>query len=195
MVAREIQWEVEEKATVVSGFPDNTGHLAMHTTARSERKRKICHGKEKLKLKYPFTRPGNTPITMFGETSMGIPVDVKIPKGIDLAGGTTLTVAGGHVLHSVLCSEPSNASTPGVRFALHVEYTLHIWLRMGEDIFDKATGDLVNRKMDEMAYTVVCPLKPLYGSAEVDSLDEPLPVVPPAYEIATQALPAYDVIQ
>ena len=194
MVAREIQWELEEKATVVSGFPDNTGHLAMHTATRSERKRKICSGKEKLKLKYPFTRPGNTPVTMLGEASMGIPVDVKIPKGIDLAGGTTLTVAGGHVLHSVLNSEPSDASTSGSRFALHAELTLHIWLRMGEDIFDKATGDLINRKMDEMAYTVVCPLKTLHGT-EVEDLDDPLPAVPPAYDAATEALPAYDAAQ
>jgi hypothetical protein len=194
MVAREIQWEVEEKATVISGFPDNTGHLAMHATARSEQKRKISHGRQKLKLKYPFVRPGNTPITMFGETSMGIPVDVRIPKGVDLGGGTALTVAGGHVLHSVLCTEPCDASTSGIRFALHVEYTLHIWLRMGEDIFDKATGDLVNRKMDEMAYTVRCPLRICEG-AETNSLDEPLPAVPPVYEIAAEALPTYDAVQ
>jgi hypothetical protein len=198
MVAREIQWEVEEKATVISGFPDNTGHLAMHATARSEQKRKISHGRQKLKLKYPFTRPGNTPVTMLGDTSMGIPVDVRIPKAVDLGGGTALTVAGGHVLHSVSCSEPSDVSDPGVRFALHVEYTLHIWLRMGEDIFDKATGDLVNRKMDEMAYTVRCPLRIREGTeteTETNGLNEPLLVVPPAYDVAVDAAPAYDAVQ
>ncbi|KAJ4991829.1 hypothetical protein SVAN01_02679 [Stagonosporopsis vannaccii] len=186
LVPREIRWEFEETAIIVTGFPDATGHIPMSTAKRTLRKRKLANGKEKLKLRYPFTRPGNTPVDMLPDnTGMEVPFTVTVPKDVSLGDSSALSVAGGHIMHTVLsCDTPLDPNLSQKRFALYLEYKLHIWLRIGEDVFDEASGDLVNRKMDEMAYTVVCPLTPQQSaqSAQVEQDEEPAPAVPPVYD-------------
>ncbi|XPS98552.1 hypothetical protein M3J09_007754 [Ascochyta lentis] len=188
LVPREIKWEFEETAVLVTGFPDSTGHVPMSTAQRVLKKRKLATGTEKLKLKYPFTRSGNTFVRMLEDGSgMEIPFPVSAPKTTQLGDSTALSVAGSHILHTVLCSEPApNAELPQKRFAVYLEYKLHIWLRIGEDVFDEASGDLVNRKMDEMAYTVLCPLTTqqaaLVQHDGEQHEEEPLPVIPPRYD-------------
>lgn len=196
LVPREIQWDFEETAVIVTGCPDATGHLPMSTAQRVLKKRKLATGKEKLKLKYPFTRPGNTPIAMLPDNSgMSIPFTVSAPKDISLGDSTALAVAGGHVLHTVLDDSASSSNRLQKRFAIYLEYKLHIWLRIGEDVFDEASGDLVNRKMDEMAYTVVCPLtasQPTTGQQDGEGQDEPAPMIPPSYDgVWEQPPPGY----
>ena len=186
LIPREIKWEFEETAVIITGFPDATGHLPMSTAQRVLKKRKLAIGKEKLKLKYPFMRPGNTYIRMLSDnTGMEIPFNVTAPKDISLGDSTALSVAGGHILHTVLSSEaPVDPSLPQKRFAVYLEYKLHVWLRIGEDVFDEASGDLVNRKMDEMAYTVLCPLTTLQSAhgQQVGRDEEPAPMIPPSYD-------------
>lgn len=196
LVPREIQWDLEETAVIVTGCPDATGHLPMSTAQRVLQKRKLATGKEKLKLKYPFTRLGNTPIAMLPDNSgMSIPFTVSAPKDISLGDSTALAVAGGHVLHTVLDEAASSSNGLQKRFAVYLEYKLHIWLRIGEDVFDEASGDLVNRKMDEMAYTVVCPLttsQPTTGQQDGEGQDEPAPMIPPSYDgVWEQPPPGY----
>jgi hypothetical protein len=182
LVPREIKWEFEETAVLISEFPDGTGHIPMSTAQRVLKKRNLSTGKEKLKLKYPFTRPGNTFIRMMEGTGMEIPFNVTAPKGTHLGDTTTLSVAGGHILHTVQSSEASpKPELPQRRFAVYLEYKLRIWLRIGEDVFDEASGDLVNRKMDEMAYTVLCPLTTQHDDQSERS-GTPPPMVPPAYD-------------
>lgn len=153
LVPREIRWELKETAVLLTGTSDTTGHLPMATAQRSLHKRTLTTGKQKLKLSYPFTARGTTHTP--SPTSLLIPFTLTAPPSTSLDTSTALTTADAHILHTVLSSIPS---THPQRFALHIEYTLHVWLRIGEDVFDAASGDLVNRKMDEMAYTVVCPL-------------------------------------
>lgn len=183
LVPREIKWEFEETAILVTGIPDATGHIPMSTAQRVTKKRKLATGKEKLKLNYPFTRKGNTPIRMLDDgTGMEIPFTVTAPKSTSLGDSTALSVAGGHVLHTVLSHEASpETAVPQKRFAVYLEYKLHVWLRIGEDVFDEASGDLVNRKMDEMAYTILCPLTTQQALGQEDG-EEPLPVIPPVYD-------------
>ncbi|KAJ4362681.1 hypothetical protein N0V95_001389 [Ascochyta clinopodiicola] len=187
LVPREIKWELEETAVLITGAPDDTGHIPMSTAQRTLRKRNLAIGTKKLKLKYPFTRPGNSTIRMLQDnTGIEIPFPIHTPKTTQLGDTTALAVAGSHILHTVLCSDSSADPTrPKERFALYLEYKLHMWLRIGEDVFDEASGDLVNRKMDEMAYTVLCPLTTQHAvlAQQGDELEEdPLPVVPPRYE-------------
>ncbi|KAF1364544.1 hypothetical protein EJ07DRAFT_151811 [Lizonia empirigonia] len=183
LVPREIKWEFEETAILVTGVPDATGHIPMSIAQRVMKKRKLATGKEKLKLNYPFTRKGNTSIHMLDDgTGMEIPFTVNAPKSTSLGDSTALSVAGGHVLHTVLSHEASpETALPQKRFAVYLEYKLHMWLRIGEDVFDEASGDLVNRKMDEMAYTILCPLTTQQALGQEDG-EEPLPVIPPSYD-------------
>lgn len=184
LVLREIRWEFEEAAVLVTGYPDATGHIPMSTAHRVLKKRKLATGKEKLKLNYPFTRSKNTFVRMLeDDTGMEIPFNVTAPKDISLGDSTALSVAGGHILHTVLSSEPAlDPNLPQKRFAVYLEYKLRIWLRIGEDVFDEASGDLVNRKMDEMAYTVVCPLTTQQATHVQQDGDEPAPIIPPSYD-------------
>ena len=185
LVLREIRWEFEETAVLVTGFPDATGHLPMSTAQRVPKKRKLATGKEKLKLNYPFTRPKNSFVRMLDDNSgMEIPFNITVPKDISLGDSTALSVAGGHIMHTVLSSEPAvDLNLPQKRFAVYLEYKLHIWLRIGEDVFDEASGDLVNRKMDEMAYTVVCPLTTQQmANGQQEGHDQPAPIIPPSYD-------------
>lgn len=186
LVPREIRWDFEETAVIITGLPDATGHIPMSMATRTIRKRKLASGKEKLKLRYPFTRSGNTPIHMLpNDAGMEVPFTVTVPKDVSLGDSTALSVAGGHIMHTVLsCDTPLDSSLPQKRFAVYLEYKIHIWLRIGEDVFDKASGDLVNRKMDEMAYTIVCPLTTQQGvqSLQVGQDKESAPVVPPVYD-------------
>jgi hypothetical protein len=191
LVPREIRWEFEETAVLITGFPDTTGNLSMATTQRALKKRKLSTGKEKLKLNYPFSRKGNTPIRVLPDGSgMEIPFFVTAPNCISLSGSTVLSVAGGHILHTVLCSEPSsNPALPRKRFAVYLEYKLHIWLRIGEDVFDEASGGLVNRKMDEMAYTILCPLSKQSAAQSQDDGVEPSSLIPPSYDNVREQQP------
>jgi hypothetical protein len=193
LVPREIRWVLEEAAVLVTGCPDATGHVPMSTAHRILKKRQVTTGKEKLKLKYPFTRPGNTPITMHADSSgLSIPFTISAPKSIPMGDSTALTVAGGHVLHTVLDTTPYDPMGLQNRFAVYLEYRLHVWLRIGEDVFDEASGDLVNRKMDEMAYTVVCPLTQQTTQTQQDGEDEPVPMIPPSYDgVRDQPPPDY----
>lgn len=190
LVPREIRWDFEETAVLVTGCPDATGHLPMSSVLRVLKKRQISNGKEKLKLKYPFTRPGNTPITMHAdESGLSIPFTISAPKDIPLGDSTALAVAGGHVLHTILDATAQDPNGLQKRFAVYLEYKLHVWLRIGEDVFDEASGDLVNRKMDEMAYTVVCPLTQQTAHTQQDSDDEPAPIIPPSYDAVWEQPP------
>jgi hypothetical protein len=185
LVPREIKWDFEETAVLVTGFPDGTGHLPMSTAQRVIKKRRLATGTEKLKLKYPFTRPGNTTVRMLeDDIGMEIPFSISAPTTTGLGDSTALSVAGSHILHTVLASESNtDAEGPQKRFAVYLEYKVHIWLRIGEDVFDEASGDLVNRKMDEMAYTVLCPLTTQTQTQQSDVQDEEPPlVVPPRYD-------------
>lgn len=196
LVPREIKWELEETAVIVTGIPDITGHIPMSTAQRTLRKRALATGKEKMKLRYPFMRSGNTQVMMLPDnTGMQIPFRVLAPRDAALGDSTALSVAGGHVLHTVLSSDsPVGNDMPQKRFAAYLEYKLHIWLRIGEDVFDEASGDLVNRKMDEMAYTVVCPLTTSQNASQDQSVvdEEPAPIVPPSYDgVWEQPPPGY----
>lgn len=183
LVPREIRWSLEETAILITGCPDATGHLPMSTAHRVSKKRQIATGKQKLKLKYPFTRAGNTPVTMHSDKSgLSIPLLISAPGNISLSDSTALSVAGGHIMHTVLDESANDPNGLQKRFAVYLEYKLHVWLRMGEDVFDEASGDLVNRKMDEMAYTIVCPLMQQDTQTEPNEGDEPVPVVPPIYD-------------
>lgn len=190
LVPREIRWSLEEIAVLISGFPDATGHVPMANAHRTVKKRQVATGKEKLKLKYPFTRPRNTPIAMHADNSgISIPFTISAPENIPLGDCTALGVAGGHVLHTVLDTAARDPNGSQERFAVYLEYKMHIWLRIGEDVFDEASGDLVNRKMDEMAYTVVCPLTQRSMHTQPDSENEPAPIVPPTYDGVWGQLP------
>lgn len=183
LVPREIRWDLEETAIIVTGCPDATGHLPMSIAQRVLAKRQIAAGREKLKLKYPFTRPGNTPIMMHADKSgLSIPFTISAPKNVSLGDSTALAVAGGHILHTILDTTAQDPNGLQERFAVYLEYKLHVWLRIGEDVFDEASGDLVNRKMDEMAYTVVCPLAQQLALTEQNSDDELAPIIPPSYD-------------
>ncbi|KAF3039357.1 hypothetical protein E8E12_005828 [Didymella heteroderae] len=183
LVPREVRWNLEETTVLITGCPDTTGHLPMSTAQRIFKKRQIASGKEKLKLKYPFTRPGNTPVTMHPDKSgLSIPFTISTPEDIPLGDSSALAVAGGHVLHTVLDIAANDPNGLQKRFAVYLEYTLHVWLRIGEDVFDETSGDLVNRKMDEMAYTVVCPLVQHSTNTQQGDDAEPVPIVPPTYD-------------
>lgn len=196
LVPREIKWVLEETAVIITGCADATGHIPMSGAHRALKKRTLATGKEKLKLRYPFTRPGNTPVSMLPSNSgMQVPLSITAPTAIALGDSTALAVAGGHILHTVRSAGAhANPGSPGKRFAVYLEYKLHVWLRIGEDVFDEASGDLVNRKMDEMAYTVVCPLTASQTvSGEQEGLgEEPAPKVPPSYDgVWEQQPPGY----
>ncbi|KAF2995225.1 hypothetical protein E8E13_002247 [Curvularia kusanoi] len=186
LVPREIKWELEETAVLITGVPDATGHIPMSSAHRALKKRTLATGKEKLKLRFPFTRPGNTPITLLPETNgMQVALPISAPATTALGDTTALAVAGGHILHTIQQSPSPHTQGPCQRFAVYLEYKLHLWLRIGEDVFDEASGDLVNRKMDEMAYTVVCPLAPTQNDSPraQDTEDgEPAPLIPPSYD-------------
>jgi hypothetical protein len=186
LVPREIKWVLEETAVIITGCADATGHIPMSGAHRALKKRTLATGKEKLKLRYPFARPGNTPVSMLPNNSgMQVPLSITAPTVIALGDSTALAVAGGHILHTIQSAEPhTNPGTPQKRFAVYLEYKLHVWLRIGEDVFDEASGDLVNRKMDEMAYTVVCPLTASQTAASDQGAmgEEPAPMVPPSYD-------------
>jgi hypothetical protein len=196
LVPREIRWVLEETAVIVTGCPDATGHLPMSGAQRILKRRKLATGREKLKLRYPFTRPGNTPISMHSDSSgFSVPLTVSGPRDISLDASTALSVAEGHILHTILDESNSDLNQLQRRFAVYLECELHIWLRIGEDVFDEASGNLVNRKMDEMAYTIVCPLttsRIVTGQQDRDGQDEPVPVIPPSYnEVWGQPPPEY----
>lgn len=188
LVPREIRWNLEETTVLITGCPDTTGHVPMSTAQRVLNKRQVATGKEKLKLKYPFTQPGNTLITLHADNSgLSIPFTVSAPRNIH--NSTALTVAGGHVLHTVVDTTAHDPNGLQKRFAVYLEYKLHVWLRIGEDVFDKASGDLVNRKMDEMAYTVVCPLTRQSTHTQQNGEDEPGPMIPPSYDVVREQPP------
>ena len=197
LVPREIRWGLEETAVLITGLPDGTGHVPMSTAHRVLSKREVAKGTEKLKLKYPFTRAGNTFVLMLEDNGgMEIPFNVTAPKDMKLGNTTALSVAGAHILHTVLDSETAlDSGLPQRRFALYLEYKLHTWVRIGEDVFDETSGDLVNRKMDEMAYTVLCPLTMQQApQQEVDDgrSGTPPPLIPPSYDgLWEQPLPDY----
>jgi hypothetical protein len=190
LVPREIHWNLEETVVIVTGCPDTTGHLPMSTAQRVVKKRRIATGKERLKLEYPFTRPRNTPVMMHADGSgLSLSFMISAPKDISLGDSTALAVAGGHILHTVLDSSADDPNGLQKRFAVYLEYKLHAWLRIGEDVFDEASGDLVNRKVDEMAYTIVCPLKQQITRPQQCDEDEPPPLVPPSYDGAWEQPP------
>ena len=196
LVPREIKWVLEETAVIITGCADATGHIPMSGAHRALKKRTLATGKEKLKLRYPFTRPGNTPVNMLPNNSgMQVPLRITAPTPLSLGESTALAVAGGHILHTIQSAEArTRPGAPQERFAVYLEYKLHVWLRIGEDVFDEASGDLVNRKMDEMAYTVVCPLTASQagfgGQGTVG--EEPAPMVPPSYDgVWEQQPPGY----
>lgn len=187
LVPREIRWELEETAVLIIGAPDSTGQVPMATAQKVLKKQQLSAGKEKLKLKYPFTRPGNTLVRMLeDEGGMEIPINVTAPAETDLSDGRALSIAGAHILHTVRdCAPPLNSSPAHTRFAVYLEYKLHIWVRTGEDVFDNASGDLMNRKVDEMAYTILCLLntqRTPRGDGDAHADEEPAPMVPPRYE-------------
>ncbi|RYN16556.1 hypothetical protein AA0119_g11924 [Alternaria tenuissima] len=186
LVPREIRWVLEKTAVIVTGCLDATGHLPMSSAQRILKRRKLATGREKLKLRYPFTRPGNTPISMHSDGSgFSVPLTVLGPRDLSLDASTALSVAGGHVLHTILDESNGDLNELQRRFAVYLECELHIWLRIGEDVFDEASGNLVNRKMDEMAYTIVCPLttsRTVTGQHDRDDQDEPVPMIPPSYD-------------
>jgi hypothetical protein len=186
LVPREVKWVLEETAVIITGCADATGHIPMSGAHRALKKRTLATGKEKLKLRYPFTRPGNTPVSVLPNNSgMRVPLSIAAPIAIALGDSTALAVTGGHILHTIQSAEAhTNPGTPQKRFAVFLEYKLHVWLRIGEDVFDEASGDLVNRKMDEMAYTVVCPLTASQTAASDQGAvgEEPAPMVPPSYD-------------
>lgn len=186
LVPREIKWVLEETAVIITGRADATGHIPMSGAHRALKKRTLATGKEKLKLRYPFTRPGNTRVSMLPNNSgMQVPLSITAPTAIALGDSTALAVAGGHILHTIQSAEAhTSPGTSQKRFAVYLEYKLHVWLRIGEDVFDEASGDLVNRKMDEMAYTVVCPLTASQTAASDQGGmgEEPAPMVPPSYD-------------
>ena len=196
LVPREIKWVLEETAVIITGCADATGHIPMSGAHRALKKRTLATGKEKLKLRYPFTRPRNTPVNMLPNNSgMQVPLRITAPPPLSLGESTALAVAGGHILHTIQSAEArTSLGAPQERFAVYLEYKLHVWLRIGEDVFDEASGDLVNRKMDEMAYTVVCPLTASQaefgGQGTVG--EEPAPMVPPSYDgVWEQQPPGY----
>lgn len=195
MVPREIKWRIEETAVIISGIPDDTGHVPIATATRIVKNRELSRGREKLKIKFPLTKPGNTPVAMLNPDSMDIPFNPTVPEDARLGDTTALTVAGGHVLHTVLSTKTSsNPASPRTRFTVFLDYTLHIWLRTGVDTFEQESGNLVNRKMDEMAYTIVCPLQPVVDTSD-SRPGTPLLSVPPAYEVTReQAPPEYDAL-
>ncbi|OAL53627.1 hypothetical protein IQ07DRAFT_667637 [Pyrenochaeta sp. DS3sAY3a] len=187
LVPREIRWELEETAVLITGSPDSTGQVPMATAQKVLKKQQLSAGKEKLKLKYPFTRAGNTVVRMLEEEGgMEIPINVMAPADTDLSDGRTLSIAGAHILHTVRdCANPLSSSQAHSRFAVYLEYKLHIWVRTGEDVFDNASGDLMNRKVDEMAYTILCPLntqRTPRGDGDAHGDEEPATIVPPRYE-------------
>lgn len=192
MVPREIRWTIEETAVIISGAPDETGHIPMSSSSRKIRRRDVQSGKVKLKLHYPFTRKGNSPVTMMNDNSMKIPFGINLSSNVALGDTTALSVAGGHVLHTVQSTRASQSEDRQTRFAVYLEYTLHLWVRIGEDVFKEKCGTLVNRKLDEVAYTLVCPLKVANeGTGLV--LDVPSMDIPPAYTRAdTESLPQYE---
>jgi hypothetical protein len=193
LVPREIKWALEETAVIITGCVDATGHIPMSGAHRALKKRTLATGKEKLNLRYPFTRPGNTPVSMLPNNSgMQLPLRIAAPTTIALGDSTALAVAGGHVLHTIHSAKAhASPGTSQERFAVYLEYKLHVWLRIGEDVFDEASGDLVNRKLDEMAYTVVCPLaaSQAVSGRQGDAHEEPAPMAPPSYDGAWEQQP------
>jgi hypothetical protein len=159
MTPRTIQWELEEKAIVISGPSTDGNMLAMSDTIRSEQARIISKGKYQPVLHYPFKTVAGTE----AESEVDIQFNAHIPKDTELPDAGKLTIFSDRLVHTVSCSNPGPDSAarrePGARFAVHVEHSLRICIHMGEDTFHKMTESLVHRRPAQFAYTVVVPLK------------------------------------
>ena len=191
MTPRTIQWELEEKAIVISGPSTDGNMLAMSHTTRSEQARIISKGKYQPVLHYPFKTSADAEV----ESEIDIHFNAHIPKDTELPDAGELTTFGDRVVRTL--SSPSSGPDSvarrdlGARFAVHMEHSLRVSIHLGEDTFHKKTGSLVHRRPAQFAYSVVVPLKVVRETSS--GRDCQWVTGLPTYEAAMGSPPTYSI--
>ncbi|KGO67774.1 hypothetical protein PITC_048600 [Penicillium italicum] len=167
LVVRELRWYAEEKVKIMSK-PISSDEK--YSICEQLSVRKLCDGS--TKGYWGFTH--NPYVKQSQEQSVGvkggekpaicIPFDFTIPKramvvdDIDLAAYDIDTDRAGHTPKCGLPGEFPFSSPGKMMKGITVHYQLKVELVVGEDVFHKGTGKLVERKM---LRTIVCPAVPL----------------------------------
>ncbi|KAH7074687.1 hypothetical protein BKA63DRAFT_596231 [Paraphoma chrysanthemicola] len=189
MTPRTIQWELEEKAIVLSGQSVDETMVSMLDTERYEEARVIAKGNYQPVLHHPFTPRPNAAV----ESELEIRFNADLPMGLELPFADDLAISGDRLTQTIPCSTPDLPSPPqseqGIRFAVHVEHSLRICVHMGEDTFHKATGSLVHRRPAQFAYTVVIPIKNALGRSTHRDCESDTDL--PTYQVAVGKPPTY----
>jgi hypothetical protein len=170
LMPREIKWAIEETTVIFSGQPDETGNLPIASATRKESAARISCGSAKLRFKCPFSTPKGHEQEKSGGV-LRIPIMLSVPDNSELRANPKLSITGDHLSDTILVTSPP-CGVEEERFALLMEYKLRLWIRVGENIYDRVTGSLVDRKPNETAYVVNCDLM---------SIDDHS-MVPPPYE-------------
>ncbi|CAG8887061.1 unnamed protein product [Penicillium egyptiacum] len=167
LVVRELRWHAEEIVRIISnlGSPEEK-----YSICERESVRKLCDGSTKGcwgsgRNQYVKQPHGQKVKAMEGEKpAIRIPFDFTITKramvvdDIDLAAYETGAEGFGQALSCGLPWEDYLYSPGRVTKGITVHHQLKIELVMGEDVFHKGTGKLVERKRPR---TIVCPAIPL----------------------------------
>ncbi|KAJ5494261.1 hypothetical protein N7463_010348 [Penicillium fimorum] len=167
LVVRELRWQAEEIIKIMSK-PNSSDEK--YSICERKSARKVCDGSTKGYWgsgRNPYVRkPYGQNVEGNGEEkpAICIPFGFTIPKramvvdDIDLA---AYEIAVDTADHTPQCRIPGevSVSNPGtMAMGITVHHQLKVELVMGEDVFHKGTGKLVERKR---LRTVVCPAIPL----------------------------------
>ncbi|KAJ5182231.1 hypothetical protein N7449_012378 [Penicillium cf. viridicatum] len=167
LVVRELRWNAEEIVKLMSKPSTLDGNYSI---CERQSVRKLCDGSTK-----EYWGPGRNPYIKqpHGQSVGGkggeksaicIPFDFTIPKqarvvdDIDLAAYEIGTDRAGHTTQCGFLGELYFLSPGKMAKGITVHHQLRIELVMGEDVFHKGTGKLVERKL---LRTIVCPAVPL----------------------------------
>jgi hypothetical protein len=164
-VVRELRWHAEEVIEIISiGSPG-----VKYPIRERQSVRKLCDGSTKGywgSAHNPYiTEPHGPKIEAKAGERRGIriPFEFTIPKramvvdDVDLAAYETGTEGFGQALYCGLPEEDCLYSPGRVTKGITVHHQLRIELVVGEDVFHKDTGKLVERKRPR---TIVCPAIP-----------------------------------
>jgi hypothetical protein len=165
LVVRELRWHAEEVIEIISiGSPG-----VKYPIRERQSVRKLCDGSTKGywgSAHNPYiTEPHGPKIEAKAGERRGIriPFEFTIPKramvvdDVDLAAYETGTEGFGQALYCGLPEEDCLYSPGRVTKGITVHHQLRIELVVGEDVFHKDTGKLVERKRPR---TIVCPAIP-----------------------------------
>lgn len=174
MAPRQVRWEIEEVKTTVQGQSQTPGVDSVPTSSsiRSCSRQIISKGKCQPTVQFAFNKPTHAP----RDVDLQFPLDIEIPDHVDIACAPELHIEGNSISNTVAYADDLS------RFAICVEYRLRLYVEMGEDTFDKKSGNLVHRKAAQSMYATSFDLKRQGNNSEryLCGLD----LVPPTYDDA-----------